>query len=78
MVAKMRFICSGVTAVASSASPFAAWARAEWAFARSEKTSAIRLHTSELGRFCWGSLPVIAPRMCSNSGTFLYSSTTFG
>ena len=44
---KMRVICSGVTAVASLASPFAAWAQAEWAFARSEKMSAIRLHTSE-------------------------------
>ena len=37
VAAKMRVICSGVTAVASSASPFATWARAEWAFARSEK-----------------------------------------
>ena len=75
---KMRVICSGVTAVASSASPFATWAWAEWAFARSKKTSAIRLHTSELGSFCWGSLPVIAPRMCFNSRTFLCSFMTFG
>ena len=40
--------------------------------------SAIRPHTSELGSFCWGSLPVMAPRMCSNSGTFLCSLMTFG
>ena len=40
--------------------------------------SAIRPHTSELGSFCWGSLPVMAPRMCSNSGTFLCSLSTFG
>ena len=38
----------------------------------------MRLHTSELGRFCWGSLPVMALRMCSNSGTFLCSLMTFG
>ena len=42
--------------------------------------SAIRPHTSELGSFCWGSLPVMAPRMCSNSRTFLDDGSlmTFG
>ena len=38
----------------------------------------MRPHTSELGSFCWGSLPVMALRMCSNSGTFLCFLSTFG